>query len=78
MKQVGISGDYLEQKLQREAFEYAQKRHLNGDFSTISEPMVMAAPSRLTRIRRWFFTPRGALLYFGLGWAGVITWLVWK
>jgi hypothetical protein len=78
MKQVGISGDYLEWKRQREGFEYAQRMHLNGDFSSISEPMVIEQPSRRSRIRRWFFSPRGALVYFGLGWAGVIAWLVWR
>lgn len=77
MKQVGISGDYLEWKRQREDFEYAQKMHLNGDFSAISVPMVIEPPSRITRIRRWFFTPRGALIYFGIGYGALIAWLIW-
>lgn len=39
MKQVGISGDYLEWKQQREDFEYAQKLHSSGEFDRVSIPM---------------------------------------
>lgn len=60
-----------------EDFEYAQKMHLNGDFSANSIPMVIEQPSRLTRIRRLFFTPRGALVYFGIGYALIGSWLFW-
>lgn len=28
-------------------------------------------------IRDWFFTPRGALVYFGVGYAALAVWLLW-
>jgi hypothetical protein len=77
MKQAGISGDYLEWKRQREDFERAQRLHMTGDFARMSEPMVIEKTSALKRLRSWFFTPRGALVYFGIGWAGIIVWLIW-
>lgn len=76
MKQSGISGDYLEWKRQREDFEYAQKMHLNGDFSRVSEPMLIEPPSRFARLRSWLFTPRGALVYFSIGY-GIVAFLAW-
>lgn len=77
MKQVGISGDYLEWKRQREDFKYAQKLRASGEFDRISQPMIIEGPSRLTRVRRWFFTPRGALVYFGIAYAALAAWLFW-
>lgn len=33
---------------------------------------------RFQRIRDWFFTPRGALVYFGIGYAALAVWLIWR
>lgn len=74
MKQVGISGDYLEWKRQREDFERAQRLHMTDDFSRMSEPMVIEKPSALKRIRSWLFTPKAALVYFVAGYAAVLIW----
>jgi hypothetical protein len=79
MKQVGISGDYLEWKRQREEFEYAQKLHASGEFDRISQPRpTNEKTSRITRLRRWLFTPRGALAHFGTGYAIVLAWVLWS
>lgn len=78
MKQVGISGDYLEWKQQREDFERAQRMHMTGDFSRMSEPMIIEKPGAWKRIRSWFFTPRGALVYFGIFYAVLAAWLIWS
>lgn len=32
---------------------------------------------KLKAIRDWFFTPRGALVYFGVGYAALAVWLLW-
>jgi hypothetical protein len=37
-----------------------------------------ASRSRFQRIRDWFFTPRGALVYFGIGYAVLGIWLLWR
>lgn len=74
MKQVGISGDYLEWKREREDFERAQRLHMTGDFARMSEPMAIEKPGRLKRLRSWLFTPQGALVYFVLVYAAVIIW----
>ena len=77
MKQVGISGDFFEWKRQREDFERAQRMHMTDDFSRMSEPMVIKKPSVIKRIRSWFFTPRGALVYFGIGYGALLIWIIW-
>jgi hypothetical protein len=29
-------------------------------------------------IQNWFFTPRGALVYFSVGYSGLAIWLLWR
>lgn len=78
MKQSGVSGDYLEWKRQREEFEYAQKLNLNPDLSPKWVSNLIEEPSRLQRIRSWMFSPRGALVYFGIGYAATGAWLFFR
>lgn len=53
MKQVGISGDYLEWKREREDFERAQRLHMTSDFSRMSEPMIIEKQGIVKRLRAW-------------------------
>lgn len=32
---------------------------------------------RIQKIRNWFFTPRGAAIYFGVGYGLIAVWMLW-
>lgn len=46
------------------------------EFRTQREAERRAARTRFQRIRDWFFTPRGALVYFGVGYAAIAAWAI--
>lgn len=63
MKQVGIDGDCVEFRMKRDEERRA-----------IEEA---AKRGRWHRIRSWFFTPRGALVYFATGYGLAALFFVW-
>lgn len=64
MKQVGIDRDCIEFREQRKQY--------------LREAAVLRRSERIRSVRNWFFTPRGALVYFGVGYVGLAGWLIWR
>lgn len=63
LKQVGIDRDCIEFREQRKQYQ--------------REAAALRRSERYRSIRNWFFTPRGALVYFGVAYAALAIWLLW-
>lgn len=62
--------DWLERKTERENAESNERNYMRG-------LRQAKRRERWHRIRSWFFTPRGALVYFGAGYALVAIAFIW-
>lgn len=64
MKQVGIDRDCIEFREQRAQY--------------LKEAAALRRSGRIRSLRNWFFTLKGALVYFGIAYAALGAWLLFR